>query len=74
MRQSSARHEYVHDLVTRAVDIESPRIPLFGNACGVNDGARRVQETKAQEVSDGHALVLQFPAIEDGAMDDGDES
>ena len=42
VRQRSAGHEHVHDLVARAVDIKGPGVPLFGNAGGVDDGACRV--------------------------------
>ena len=71
MRQRSTRHKYVHDLVARAVDIEAPGIPLFRKPRGVNDGPRPIQETQAQEVRNGHASVLHFPAVEDDAVDDG---
>ena len=74
VRQRSAGHEYVHDLVAGAIDVEGPGIPFLRQASGVDGGARAVQETQTQEVGDGHASILLFPAIEDDAVDDGDES
>ena len=73
VRQRSTRHEYVHDLVARAVDVECPWIPLLRQAGGVDDGARPVQEAQTQKVREGHASVLRFPAVERDAVDDGDK-
>ena len=73
MRQRPTSHEYVHDLVAGAVDVECARIPFLRQACSVDDGARPVQETQTQKVRDGHASVLHLPAIENDAVDDGDK-
>ena len=63
----------MHDLVAGAIDVECPGIPFLRQACGVDDGARPIQETETQKVRDGHAPVLHFPAIEHDAVDDGDK-
>ena len=73
MGQSAASHEHVHDLVARAVDVEGAGIPLFGDAGRVDGRAGAVEETETQKVRDGHASVLHFPAVEEDAVDDGDE-
>ena len=73
MRQRSTSHKYVHDLVAGAIDVEGPGIPFLRQPCGVDDGARPVQQTQSQEVGYGHASILHFPAVEYNAVDDGDK-
>ena len=63
----------MHNLVARAIDVKCPGIPFLRQACGIDDGARPIQETQTQEIRDSHAFVLHFPAIEHDAVDDGDK-
>lgn len=73
VRQSTTSHQYVHDLVARAVNVKGSRKPLFRNAGSVNHSPRPIHEAKAQKVRNGHSSVLHFPAVEEDAVDDGDE-
>lgn len=71
--QSSTSHEYVHDLMARAVNVKGPGVPLFRKAGSVDDSPCAIQEAKTQEIRNGHSSILHVPAVKEDSVDDGDE-
>lgn len=67
-------NEHVHDLMARTVYIEDFRIPPLRDTGRIDGCASPVQHAETDEVSERHLLVLFVPAVEEDAVESGNES
>ena len=63
----------MHNLMTRAPDIKSPRKPPLRDPDSVDGRTREIEYSELHEVADSLPLVLEFPAMIEDAVRDGDE-
>jgi hypothetical protein len=73
MTQSPTNNQHMHNLMTIPPNIKPPREPAFWDPGRIDRRPGTVQDTQTHEVDQGHALVLDGEAVQEKAVEGGDE-